>query len=142
MATTSTSTNIQAPVEKVFAYLIDPMNIPEWLVSLNEVSDVRGSGVGQHYHWKYKMVGVPLHGETTVTENIPNERLVTESKGSIESTFTFAFTPYEGGTKLDVETEYSIPIPVLGKLAEKLVRRRNQREAELSAENIRESLEG
>ena len=70
MPTINNSININAPVEKVFAYVSDPMNSPEWMVSLSEVSDVTGSGVGQHYNWKYKMVGVPFQGETTITPTL------------------------------------------------------------------------
>jgi carbon monoxide dehydrogenase subunit G len=135
------SINISAPVEKVFAYVTDPTTGPEWLVGWTEVTDVTGSGVGQHYHWKYSMLGVPLRGETTVSEQVPNERSVTDSKGGITSTFTFTFAPHEGGTKLDVEIDYSIPVPVLGKLAEQLVLKRNQREAQMSMENIKERME-
>jgi uncharacterized membrane protein len=142
MPTVSNSINISAPVEKVFAYLDDPMKLPEWMVSLSEVTDVTGSGVGQHYHWKYKMVGIPLAGETTVIEQVPNVRVVTESKGGITSTFTFALAPHEGGTKLDLDVEYTIPIPVLGKLAEKLVLKRNERESAMWMQNIKDSLEG
>ena len=136
------STHINAPVEKVFAYVTDPMNTPEWMVSLSEVTDVTGSGVGQHSHWKYKMIGIPLHGETTVTEQVPNERSVTKSKGGITSTITYTFAPDEGGTKLDSEIDYTIPVPVLGKLAEKLVLKRNERESNLNSQNIKERMEG
>jgi uncharacterized membrane protein len=141
MPKVNNSINISAPVEKVFAYVSDPTNDPEWMGSLSEVTDVTGSGVGQHYHWKYNMVGIPLRGETTITEHIPNERLATESKAGVENTFTFTFAPHEGGTKLDVEVDYTIPIPVLGKLAEQLVLKRNQREAVMWMENIKERLE-
>jgi uncharacterized protein YndB with AHSA1/START domain len=135
------SISISAPVEKVFAYITTPTKGPEWLVGWTEVTDVTGSGVGQHYRWKYSMLGVPLRGETTVREQVPNERSVTDSKGGIESTFTFTLEPHEGGTKLDLELDYTIPIPVLGKLAEQLVLKRNRREAQMSMENIKESLE-
>jgi carbon monoxide dehydrogenase subunit G len=135
------SINISAPVEKVFAYITDPLTITEWLVGATEVTDVTGSGVGQHYHWKYNMLGVPLRGETTVSEHVPNQRRVTESAGGVTSTWTFTFAPHEGGTKLDLELDYTIPVPVLGKLAEKLVLKRNQREADLSMENIKQRLE-
>ena len=141
MASTKTSTVIQAPIEEGFAYVSDPTNIPEWLVNLSAISDVTGSGVGQRYRWKYTMIGLPFDGETTVKEHITNERLVTESTGGIPNTFTMVFEPHEGGTKLDVDTEYTIPVPVLGKLAEKLVAKRVQREAEQSAQNIKERLE-
>jgi uncharacterized protein YndB with AHSA1/START domain len=141
MSIINNSTNISAPVEKVFAYVTDPTNLPEWFVGLTEVTDVTGPGVGQHYHWKYSMIGIPLHGETTVAERVPNERSVTDSKGGITSKLTFTFAPHEGGTKLDLEIDYTIPVPVLGKLAEQLVFKRNQREAAMSMENIKERLE-
>jgi len=83
-------------------YVTDPMNTLEWLVGVVEIKDVTGSGVGQHFHWKYNMVGIPLRGETTVSEHVPNERRVTDSKGGIPTTFTFTFAPHEGGTKLDL----------------------------------------
>ena len=57
------------------------------------------------------------------------------------STITFTFAPHEGGTKLDFEVDYTIPIPVLGKLAEKVVFKRNQREVQLSMENLQDRLE-
>jgi uncharacterized protein YndB with AHSA1/START domain len=135
------SININAPVEKVFAYVTDPLTTPEWLVGATEVTDVTGSGVGQHYHWKYNMLGVPLRGESTVSEHVPNERLVEENKGGITSKFTYTFAPHEGGTKLDLEVDYTIPVPVLGKLAEQLVLKRNQREADMTLQNIKERLE-
>ena len=137
----NSSINISAPVEKVFAYVTDPLATPEWLVGATEVTDVTGSGVGQHYHWKYNMLGVPLRGETTVSEQVPNERSVTDSKGGITSTFTFTFAPHEGGTKLDLEIDYTIPVPVLGKLAEQLVLKRNQRDMDVSMENLKDNME-
>ena len=47
----------------------------------------------------------------------------------------------ESGTKLGFDVDYTIPVPVLGKLAEKAVFKRNQREAQMSTENIKERLE-
>ena len=87
------------------------------------------------------MAGVPLNGESTVTEHIPNERRVTDSKGGVLSTWTYTFEPHDGGTKLDIEIEYTIPVPVLGKLAEKLVLKRNEREADTAMENIKYKME-
>jgi carbon monoxide dehydrogenase subunit G len=141
MPTINNSINISAPVEKVFAYLTDPLTNPEWLVGMSEVTDVTGSGVGQHFQWKYNMLGVPLRGESTVSEHVPNERRVVQGKGGVTSTWTLTFAPHEGGTKLDMDIDYTIPIPVLGKLAEKLVLKRNQRENQASMENIKERME-
>jgi uncharacterized protein YndB with AHSA1/START domain len=141
MPTINNSININASVEKVFAYVTDAMKSPEWMVGLSEVTDVTGSGVGQHNHWKYKMAGVPLHGGTMMTEYVPNQRSVTASKGGVTSTIAFTYAPHEGGTKLDLEVDYTIRVPVLGRLAEKLVLKRNQKEANMWMENIKEHME-
>lgn len=62
------SIDIGAPVEKVFAYLSDSRNSPEWFVGMTEVTDVSGSGVGQHNRWTYTMIGIPFHGDSKLTE--------------------------------------------------------------------------
>ena len=141
MAKVQRTISINAPVEKVFAYIADPMNTPEWVPSMMEVKDVIGSGVGQHYRWTYKMAGVRIQGESTVTEHVPNERRVMQSKGGIVSTWDFNLESQDAGTKLTVDIEYTIPVPVLGKLAEKLVLKRNEREADLAMANLKENIE-
>ena len=133
--------SISAPVEKVFAYVTDPTKLPEWFVGLTEVTDVTGSGVGQHNRWTYSMIGIPFHGESKIIEQVPNERSVSKQEGGMTSTIAFTFAPQEGGTKVDFDVDYNIPVPVLGKLAEKLVFKRNQREAAMSMQNIKERLE-
>jgi uncharacterized protein YndB with AHSA1/START domain len=135
------SINISAPVEKIFAYLSDPMNTPEWFVGMTEATDVSGSGVGQHSRWTYSMIGIPFHGDSKITEYVPNERLVSKQEGGLTSIITWTFAPHEGETKLDMDIDYTIPVPVLGKLAEKVVFKRNQREAEMSLQNLKERLE-
>ncbi len=141
MPTINKSISISAPVEKVFAYVTDPMTGPEWFVGMTEVTDVTGSGVGQHSRWTYSMIGIPFHGESKFTEYVPNQRSVSKQEGGITSTITYTFAPHEGGTKLGMDIDYTIPVPVLGKLAEKIVFKRNQREAQLSMENIKERME-
>lgn len=69
---------IDAPVDKVFAYAVDPTTSPEWLPSLVEVRNVAGTGAGQRWEWTHKMVRVPLRGQSTVIAHIPNERRLTK----------------------------------------------------------------
>jgi coenzyme Q-binding protein COQ10 len=142
MARVERSITINAPVEKVFAYIEDPINELEWIPSLVEVQDVAGQGAETHFRWAYKMAGMRLEGEGTNTEYIPNERIVTQSKGGIVSTWTLTFEPHDGGTKLNLVIEYTIPVPVLGKLAEALVLRQNEREADLALANIKDRMGG
>jgi uncharacterized membrane protein len=142
MSKVEKSVTIKAPVEKVFDYTDDPNSVPEWLPSLIETRDVTGSGVGMRYRWTYKMVGVRLEGESEVTEHIPSKRRVIQTKGGAVSTWVYTFEPHDGGTKLTLNIEYTIPVPVLGKLAEKLVLKRNEREAEMALVNIKDKMEG
>jgi len=141
MPTITKSTQIKASVEKVFEYVSDPMTTLEWIPSMMEVSDVTGSGADLHYHWKYKMVGIPFDGESSFREYVPNERTVVEGKGGIPNKITWTFKPHESGTKANIEVEYTIPVPVLGKFAEKLVRKRNEREVDMWLQNVKERLE-
>ena len=97
--------------------------------------------MGSRHRFTYKMVGLRLEGESTTTEYIPNKRIVTQSKGGILSTWTWTLTPEDGETKLTVEVEYSIPVPVVGKVAEAVVLKWNEREADLAAANIKAKME-
>ena len=144
MAKVERSIIINAPVEKVFAYIEDPTLNPEWLPSVMEVKDVTltEEGVGSHFRWVYKLAGLLFEGESTTTEHIPNRRIVTQSKGGIVSTWTWTVQPHDGGTKANLVVEYTIPVPVLGKLAEPLVLRLNEREADLAMANIKARMEG
>ena len=50
-----------------------------------------------------------FEGESAVTEHVPNERLVIESQGGIVSTWTWLLESHDGGTKLDLDIEYTVP---------------------------------
>ena len=88
------------------------------------------------------MAGIIFEGESTFTEHIPNERFAWETKKGITNTFDYNFEKHEGGTMMKLKVEYTIPVPVLGKLAEKIVLKRNEREADLGMANIKEKMEG
>jgi len=110
------SIEISAPVEKVFSYLEEPSNELEWIESMTGIRNINGSGAGTHYECSWKMAGVQLHGETTRTEDIPNERIVDETNGLGMSSWTYTLEPHGNTTILDLELTYSLPEPVLRKL--------------------------
>ena len=141
MATLSKSAAIHAPPDRVFAYVTAPSNFADWLPSMVEVRNVLGAGAGQQYEWTYKMAGMLLRGQSTVVEYTPNQRAVFQSIGSIGSDWTFTVEPHEAGALLRIEVEYSVPVPVLGKLAERLALNRDARDFTLAFENIKDRLE-
>lgn len=100
-----------------------------------------GEGVCGQFQWVCRLAGINLEGESTALEFVENERFVTESKGGIASTWSWDLIPENGGTKIDLVVEYSVPIPVLGKLAEGLVVRQNERDLDTALANIKARME-
>jgi uncharacterized membrane protein len=142
MAKIEKAITINAPVEKVFGYVDEPTNLPEIWSSIVEVKDVqRLPNGGTSFRFVYKMAGVRLEVTSEDIEHIPNQRVVSKTKGGIESTFTWTFQPEAGGTKVTAESEYSVPIPLLGKLAEAFIVKLNENEAELVLANLKAIME-
>ena len=45
------------------------------------------------------MVGIPLKGQTTTIEHVPNRRAVTENQGGVSSTWATDLEPQGDGTR-------------------------------------------
>ncbi len=142
MAKVERSITINIRVEKVYSYLRYVENQLEWLPSVTGIQDVQGHGVGQRFRWTYKMMGVAVNGAGEVVEDIINQRCVVKTTGGILSTWTWTFKPEDFKTHLNLAVDYTIPVPVLGKVGEWLVSRQNEREADLAMANLKERLEG
>ena len=134
---------INAPVEKVFSYLHDePTNMLEIWPSMVAVKEVkRLPNGGTSFLWVYKMVGMRFEGTSEDIEYIKNKRVVTKTKGGIEANYIWKFQPEDGGTKMTVETEWKVPVPVLGKLAEALIIKQQEREFDLVLANLKDKME-
>ena len=91
--------------------------------------------------WVYKMAGVRLEGTTETTEYVANQRIVDKNTSGIEGTLTWTFQPEDGGTKFTAEIEYKVPVPVLGKLAEAIVVKLNEHEADMIMANLKARME-
>jgi hypothetical protein len=72
---------------------------------------------------------------------VANERVVSETKGGIESRVGWIFESEAGGTRTTFEVEYTVPIPLLGKLAEALIVRQNENEADVILANLKDRME-
>jgi carbon monoxide dehydrogenase subunit G len=135
--------NIDAPADKVFEFIIQPENLIEVWPSLVEANDIeRLPNGGTKFNWKYKMAGMTFDGTSEDIEVIDGSQVVSKTEGGIPGTVTWT-TEQEGlGTKVTFETEYTVPVPLLGKLAENLIVRANEREASTLLENMKDRLEG
>jgi uncharacterized membrane protein len=143
MATVKKTISINAPVEKVYGYMADPTNLPEIWPSMVEVKDVKKTpdGAVSSYNWVYKMAGMRFEGTSETSEAVANQRVVVKSATGIPNRFVWTYQPEDGGTKLTVEVEYTIPVPVLGKLAEAFVVKQNEHEADVMLANLKARME-
>ena len=142
MAKLQKSITINAPVEKVFAYLHDPKNLPEIWPSMVEIKDVQPAATGGYnFGWVYKMAGVRFDGASETVEEIPNQRTETKSTKGIESHFVWSYKPDNGGTNLTVDIEYTVPVPLLGKLAESFILKQNDQEGNTLLSNLKTRME-
>jgi uncharacterized protein YndB with AHSA1/START domain len=142
MQSVKKSVVVQAPVEKVFAYLDDPTHWPEFWPSLIEVGDVQAlPNGGKARHWVYKMAGLRLEGTSEDVERVANERIVSTTHGGVESTQTWTVRPEGAGTEVAFTVEYTVPVPVLGKMAESVLVRLNDHEGDATMANLKAVLE-
>ena len=142
MAKLERTITINAPVEKVFAYWTQPTNLPEIWPSLVEVKDVqRLPNGGNRLQGVYRMAGMRFEVTSEDTEYVTNQRTVTKVEGGIEGTITWIFQPEDGGTRLITKWEYTVPIPLLGRLADTFIVKQNEREVDLLLANLKARME-
>ena len=133
---------INAPVEKIFEYATDQTHMPEiWPSMVNvEVLEKLPNG-GTKSRYTYKMAGMRFDGINTDTEFIPNQRTVSKTEGGIDSEVIWEYEPEGDATRLTIKTTYTIPIPLIGKLAEPFIVKQNENEAEIILANLKARME-
>jgi hypothetical protein len=89
----------------------------------------------------YKMAGMRFEGKSEMVEHVVNQHTVSKTEGGIASTITWKYQSENGGTKVTFEAEYTVPVPLLGKLAEAFIVKQNEKEAELILENLKARME-
>lgn len=142
MATITRTIEINAPVERVYGFMTDPNNLPEIWPSMVEVSDVHRNDDGTHsFDWTYKMAGIPFHGHAEASEVEKNKRVVSKNEGGIPSTFEYLYEAVGGKTRFTMKVDYEIPGKALGKLAEPIVRKINEHEADTLTQNLKVRME-
>jgi uncharacterized membrane protein len=108
------STEIDAPIEEVYAYWNNFTNFPKFMENIEEVTD-KGDG---HYHWVAKgPAGVPVEWDAVVTENERNERIAWESVPTSEVKTRGKVEFQQAGprkTQVSVHMSYTPPAGVIG----------------------------
>ncbi len=134
---------VNAPVERVFDFLVDPNNLPEIWPNVIEVKNVKKSkdNEGFNFNWAYKMSGLPFEGKCETIEYIPHERLVVKTNKGLDSTITWRFQPLGRETNMTLRFEYQVPSPLLKRIKEDIVIQENEHEVEALLQNLKSRLE-
>ena len=96
---------------------------------------------GTKSQYVYKMAGMRFEGISIDTEFIPNQRTVSKTEGGIKSEITWEYQLEGEETKVTFGAEYTVPIPLLGKLAEAFIVKQNENEAETILANLKARME-
>ena len=132
---------IKASAEKIYDYLIQPANLPDYWsnVEVHQIEPLTNGGY--RTRWTYKMGGLRFSGTGETIECVVNERIVDEIKGGIESTQTWTLQVEASGTRATFEVEYAVPIPFFGRLIERLVARINDRDGDQLIATLKKRME-
>jgi uncharacterized membrane protein len=142
MATMQNEVVIDAPVEKIFAYLNCPSNLPLIWPSLFEIkNEIPLTNGGHSFRWTYKMGGLPFTGTGECIVMTPNLLLVYQINGILNGEITFAFQSNHIRTKVNVFARYQIPSSLLNLLSETIIIKMNEREGAIIMDNLRLAIE-
>ncbi|MFC1962936.1 SRPBCC family protein [Chloroflexota bacterium] len=138
MAIIGEAVTINAPVQKIFDYVSIPNNLPEFWPGLVAVTNVQSLPEGGYKaRYVYKMAGMSFKGTGEYKEIVPNQSLVIVTQGGIKSNQTWTFRSQANRTRVAIIINYTIPIPLLGKLVESMVEEMNEHELTVMLANLK-----
>lgn len=112
---------LDAPVEKVFAYLIDPAKVTEYQPGVDQITDVkRLPNGGYKYKMLGKMAGLSYEMTNEDIEVVPNERVVSKFESTaMDGSSTVRLERLGGGkTRASVVGETNLHAGPVAKLGE------------------------
>lgn len=147
MPTVSSSIEISAPEERVWALESDPRRYPEWVVATDRMLDVPSDGLRQGATYREFGGMAPFKSESgwLVTVFEPHRRQVhLGDDGTVEFELTIEIEPIDGGSRLTHTFEVR-PRGSLGALMRLMwplvIKRRLQRDTDRTLANARRLLE-
>ena len=114
-----------ATPEQVISFLVDSSIAPPG-TSMDIIYE-SPEMVGNSYQWTFKLLGIPRKGITVCTEYVLGERVAFRSFGAFEGSTSWTVEPEDGGSKATMTGEMTLPIPLIGRFFEPLVRKQWER---------------
>ena len=99
MVRVETTTRINRPVEEVFAYIDNPVKMPEWIDILAEsVPSETPTRVGTRIANRVNLLGRRFENTLEVIEHVPNKKVVSKADKPFAITLTYLLEPANGAT--------------------------------------------
>jgi hypothetical protein len=97
--------HIEAPVETVFDFFIDPRKSADLLPVSTQIREFKMTeqGTGTYTSYRNKIAGVPFEVFDVYTDVVPNKHITEKSSSSLVGTWDYSFEPEGTGTKLTME---------------------------------------
>ena len=149
MAVLEKTTTINAPVEKVFNFLIKPETWKEIYPNITEIRNIQSlPNSGYRFSCRFNMfAGMHCEVDTENTDVAVNQRIGYKStygikgKKPIELDETISFSPEDSKTKLTYKAEYKVPVPVVGTLIEAVLMKMNEWTVKTCLNNLKAKME-
>jgi carbon monoxide dehydrogenase subunit G len=149
MAVLERTITINAPVEKVFNFLIKPESWKEIYPKITEIRDIQSlPNGGYRFSYRFNMfAGMRCEVDTENTDVVTNQLIGYKNtcgikgKKSVELNETISFSPEDGKTKLTYKAEYKVPVPVVGVLIESVLMKINERMIRTCLNNLKAKME-
>lgn len=108
---------VEAPRDKVFAYVSNHENVPKFMFGLTkfEPTTELTSGVGATYDAAMEVGPKSLGSIVETVEWVDGEALTLQSVKGFSAGTKWRFTDVDGGTSVDVEFTYKLPGGLAGK---------------------------
>lgn len=139
------SIEIRAAPEEVFQYTRDWKNYAQFYDGLYDWRPTtdQTAGVGARFAYRAKAVGRWFEVETEITDEVENRSRTFASVRGAQTWGQWLFEPVEGGTKVTYVAEYTLPVPLVGGILDRLfVRPEREAHSENLLGNLKRILEG
>ncbi len=140
------SVEIDAPIDAVWALIMDPERLGDWVSIHRSVADVPDGDLrkGSRFRQEMKLKGVPLRVRWEVVEcKAPRHaRWQGKAGAGASARISYDLSEHDSRTRFDYENEFELPAGKVGKLAGRAFNAMSgDREAKRSLARLKELLE-
>jgi carbon monoxide dehydrogenase subunit G len=137
--------DLAAPREQVYALLMDPSRLGEWVTIHDHLEGNSASRLekGSKLTQVLRLAGRKFKVHWNVVENEPCEHVVWEGRGPVAShaRVEYRFQSNDGGTDFSYVNEYDLPGGALGRIAGRAVARVTQKELDATLQRLKHLVE-